>query len=134
MSILARYFALSRLRDEAPTLALLRSPLWPLVVAVFSETFDGTSRRVPSAEFYEILDRSLIALRDNGVDAPGSAQSYVRTWVDSGWMVRRPGTSATGETLEPTQAALIAVDFLEGIQTPRRGLTVSRVETLTRQL
>ena len=134
MSILARYFALSRLRDEAPTLALLRSPLWPLVVAVFSETFDGTYRRVPSAEFYEILDRSLIALRDNGVDAPGSAQSYVRTWVDSGWMVRRPGTSATGETLEPTQAALIAVDFLEGIQTPRRGLTVSRVETLTRQL
>lgn len=134
MSTLARFLAFSRLKDESPTLALLRSPLWPVVVAVFTKSFEGSSRRVPSAEFYETLDRDLVALRDAGADAPGSAQSYVRTWVDAGWMVRRPGTAATGETLEPTQAALIAVDFLQGLRTPRRGLTVSRVETLTRQL
>lgn len=136
MSTLARYLALTRLKDESATLALLRSPLWPLIVAVFTETFQGPSGRVPSAEFYEHLDRALVAVRDAGagVDGSGSAQSYVRTWVDAGWMVRRPGTTATGETLEPTQAALLAVDFLEGLQTPRRGLTVSRVETLTRQL
>lgn len=134
MSTLARFLAFTRLKDESPTLALLRSPLWPLVVAVFSESFDGSSRRISSGEFYESLDRDLIALRDVGADAPGSAQSYVRTWVDAGWMVRRPGTAATGETLEPTQAALVAVDFLQGLHTPRRGLTVSRVETLTRQL
>lgn len=134
MSTLARYLAFARLKDESSTLALLRSPLWPVVVAVFSEFFEGASRRIPSAEFYESLDRELLALRDAGADAPGTAQSYVRTWVDAGWMVRRPGTTATGETLEPTQAALVAVDFLQGLRTPRRGLTVSRVETLTRQL
>ncbi len=134
MSTQARYLAFARLKDESPTLALLRSPLWPVVVAVFSEFFDGASRRVPSAEFYESLDRELVSLRDAGADIAGHAQSQVRTWVDAGWMVRRPGTAATGETLEPTQAALVAVDFLRGLQTPRRGLTVSRVETLTRQL
>lgn len=134
MSVLARFLALTRLNAESPTLALLRSPLWPLIVSVLSEVFEGSSRRVPSAELYEFLDRTLVAVRDSGAEAPGTAQSYVRTWVDAGWLVRRPGTAATGETVEPTQAALVVVDFLDGLQTPRRGLTVSRVETLTRQL
>ena len=134
MSALARFFALTRLNAESPTLALLRSPLWPLIVAVLREMFEGSSRRVPSAELYEFLDRTLLAVRDSGADLPGTAQSYVRAWVDAGWMLRRPGTAATGETVEPTQSALVAVDFLDGLQTPRRGLTVSRVETLTRQL
>ncbi|TCJ77578.1 UNVERIFIED_ORG: uncharacterized protein DUF3375 [Dietzia maris] len=134
MSALARYLAFSRLGAESPALALLRSQLWPLIVAVLSEVFEGSSRRVPSSEFYEFLDRTLTAVRDAGTEAPGTAQSYVRTWVDAGWMLRRPGTAATGETLEPTQAALVVMDFLDGLQTPRRGLTVSRVETLTRQL
>ena len=73
MSTLARFLAFTRLKDESPTLALLRSPLWPLVVAVFSESFEGSSRRISSGEFYESLDRDLIALRDVGADAPGSA-------------------------------------------------------------
>lgn len=134
MSALARYLAFSRLSAESAVLALLRSQLWPLIVAVLTEVFEGSSRRVPSSEFYEFLDRTLTAVRDAGTEVPGTAQSYVRTWVDAGWMLRRPGTAATGETLEPTQAALVVMDFLDGLQTPRRGLTVSRVETLTRQL
>lgn len=134
MSALARYLRLSRLSGESSALALLRSQLWPLIVAVLTETFEGSSRRVPSSEFYEFLDRALLAVRDSGTEVPGTAQSYVRTWVDAGWMLRRPGTAATGETLEPTRAALVVMDFLDGLQTPRRGLTVSRVETITRQL
>lgn len=134
MSALARFLALTRLGGESPALALLRSPLWPLIVAVLTQVFGGSSRRVASSEFYEYLDRTLVAVRDTGAEVSGNAQYYVRTWVDAGWMLRRPGTAATGETLEPTQEALVVVDFLEGLQTPRRGLTVSRVETLTRQL
>lgn len=134
MSALARYLALTRLGGESPALALLRSPLWPLIVAVLTQVFEGSSRRVASSEFYEYLDRTLVAVRDAGAEVSANAQSYVRTWVDAGWMLRRPGTAATGETLEPTQSALVVMDFLESLQTPRRGLTVSRVETLTRQL
>ena len=134
VSALARFLQLSRLNGESSALSLLRAQLWPLIVAVLAEVFEGSSRRVPSSEFYEFLDRTLTAVRDSGADVPGTAQAYVRQWVDAGWMLRRPGTAATGETLEPTQSALVVMDFLDGLQTPRRGLTVSRVETLTRQL
>lgn len=135
MSALARYLSLTRLSADSPTLALFRSSLWPVIAAVLTEVFEGSSsRRVPSAEFYEYLDRTLVALRDNGAELPSSAQAYARSWVDAGWLIRRPGTAATGETLEPSQAALVALDFLNSIQAPRRGLTASRVETLTRQL
>ncbi|MBM7229562.1 DUF3375 domain-containing protein [Dietzia cinnamea] len=134
VSALARFLQLSRLNGESSALSLMRAQLWPLIVAVLAEVFEGSSRRVPSSEFYEFLDRTLTAVRDSGADVPGTAQAYVRQWVDAGWMLRRPGTAATGETLEPTQSALVVMDFLDGLQTPRRGLTVSRVETLTRQL
>ena len=134
MSAVARILTFERLRDESPTVALLRSPHWPLLVGTVAELFVEGVRRVPSAEFYESLGDVLGRVRDAGLDVPLTAQGYAGNWVDAGWLVRRPGTAATGETLEPAQPTLAALEFIEGVRSPRRGLTASRVETLAGQL
>ena len=54
--------------------------------------------------------------------------------MQAGWLVRRPGTSRTGETLEPSEEVLGVLDALQRWDTPHRSVTASRIETLGQAL
>ncbi|MGP9723335.1 DUF3375 domain-containing protein [Corynebacterium sp. AOP40-9SA-29] len=137
MSIEARALSVSRLQEASPAVALLRSPLAPVVLAMVTEYFPQGTRQRPASELYELLAVDLRTLSSRYPDRfslPRSAQQYCADWVKAGWLIRRPGTSATGETLEPSEETLAALDATTRWEQPRSAVTATRVESLTESL
>lgn len=137
MSIEARALSLARLRGASPALSLLRSPSAPVVLAMVDEYFPQGTRQRPASELYELLAadlRVLTARYPDRFDMPRTAQQYCTDWVRAGWLIRRPGTAATGETLEPAEETLSALDAVTRWEQPRSVVTATRVESLTESL
>lgn len=137
MSIEARALSVSRLQTASPAVALLRSPLAPVVLAMVDEYFPQGTRQRPASELYELLATDLRVLTTrypDRFDLPRTAQQYCTDWVKAGWLIRRPGTSATGETLEPAEETLAALDAVTRWEQPRSAVTATRVESLTESL
>ncbi len=134
MSIVARAITQRRLVKESATLALLRSPLSPVIIAFIAEHFPPSAGPRTAAEIYEIFDTDLKMLRTEGFDLPQGPQGYINDWVKAGWLIRKPGTTKTGETLEPSEAALIAVETVERWDSPRTAITASRIQSIAQAL
>jgi hypothetical protein len=137
MNIEARALSLARLQKESPAVSLLRSSMAPVVLAMVDEHFPQGTRQRPASEIYELLAADLRILTGRHADTfelPRSAQQYCADWVKAGWLIRRPGTNATGETLEPSEQTLAALDAVSRWEQPRSAVTATRVESLTESL
>lgn len=134
MSIEARALSGARLRKASPAVTLLRSSMAPVLLAMVDEYFPQRTRQRPATELYELLNADLRALTGHHPDIfglPRSAQQYCADWIKAGCLIRRPGTSATGEMLEPTEGTLAVLDTVSRWEQPRSAATATRVESLT---
>ncbi|MCP5815705.1 DUF3375 domain-containing protein, partial [Klebsiella pneumoniae] len=61
-------------------------------------------------------------------------QAYCNDWVKAGWLVRKSGTKETGETLEPSEQALTALQMMDRVSAPRSAVTASRVASISNAL
>lgn len=137
MSIEARALSVARLQGTSPAAALLRSPLAPVVLSMVAEYFPQGTRQRPASELYELLGADLRVLtgrHPDTFDLPKSAQQYCSDWVKAGWLIRRPGSVTTGETLEPSEETLAALDAVTRWEQPRSAVTATRVESLSESL
>lgn len=137
MSIEARALSVARLQKASPAVTLLRSSMAPVLLAMVDEYFPQGTRQRPATEVYELLNadlRTLTGRHPDIFDLPRSAQQYCADWVKAGWLIRRPGTSASGETLEPTEETLAVLDTVSRWEQPRSAVTATRVESLTESL
>lgn len=131
MSLVSHALGFSRFRRESPMMALLRSDHLPVVLAVVAQYFPQGALARPAHEIYVLLDEGLRQLRGDGFNLPRGPQDYVGDWVRSGWLVRRPGTVRTGETLEPSEDVLAVLDALQRWDSPHRSVSASRIESLS---
>lgn len=115
-------------------MSLLRSDHLPVVLAVVASYFPQGAMARPAQEIYALLDDDLRALNAEGFSLPRGPQDYVGDWVRNEWFIRRPGTSRTGETLEPGEEALAVLDAFQRWDRPHRSVSASRMESLTQAL
>lgn len=134
MSIVAQALTNRRLAKESPVIALLRSPLMPVVLGFIAEHFPHGAGARPVADIYELFDADLRLLRSEDFELPKNAQAYVNDWVKAEWLVRKPGTSRTGETVEPSENSLIALDAVQRWDQPRSAVTASRIQAIAQAL
>lgn len=134
MNLVAQALSTKRIANESASVALMRSPLLPVVAAFVDQYFPKGAATRPVAEIYELFDTDLRMLRAEGFDVPSGPQHYVSEWVKKGWLIRRAGTSRTGETIAPSEDALAAIDTLRRWDSPQRAVTASRIETISQAL
>ncbi|MDK8495720.1 DUF3375 family protein [Corynebacterium marquesiae] len=112
---------------------LLAADNAPVILALIAEHFPRGTRARPAAEVYELMvtDFEVIA---NDFAMPRTPQSYCTDWVKAGWLVRKSGKSSHGETLEPSEDALSALEAIERWESPVSAVTASRVESISSAL
>lgn len=115
-------------------MTLLRSDNFPVVLGLVAQYFPQGATARPAQEIYRLLDEDLRHLRSQGFTLPRGPQDYVNDWVRSEWLVRRPGTTRTGETLEPSEDVLAVLDAVQRWDNPHRSVTASRIESLAQAL
>jgi len=114
-------------------LAILRSPLMPVFVAILSEHLGGLTRQLPALEFLKLLEDDLEDLRALGFDLPRTAAEYFSEWGRQGVLIRRPG-AGRDETVELSQPAQVAIRFVASLDSQRSGVTASRLANVTELL
>lgn len=133
MAVEARALTFKRQRDTSAALRLLSADNAPVVLAVIAEHFPRGAEPRPAAELYELMAADFGVLRDL-FDLPKTPASYCNDWVRAGWLVRKPGTSVTGETLEPSEDGLIALQMMERVGQDQVAVTASRVTHISNAL
>ena len=133
MSVEARALSLRRLMHDSAAIRLLAADNAPVILAVIAEYFPRGTRARPAAEVYELMvtDFEVIA---SEFPMPRTPQSYCNDWVKAGWLVRKSGRSSLGETLEPSEEALSALEAIERWEAPVTTVTASRVESISSAL
>ncbi len=112
-------------------MALLRSNLAPIILSFIAEHFPPSAPQRSQAEIYELFGAEIKMLRAEDFDLPKGPQHYIDDWVNAGWLIRKPGTSETGETLEPSTAALSALETTQRWSSPHSTVTASRIQAIT---
>ncbi|QXU54991.1 MULTISPECIES: DUF3375 domain-containing protein [Rhodococcus] len=130
----ADLYRLTRLRDQHAAWTLLRADHAPAILGMLGRHFDRGTRRLPAPELFARLDADLQDLRDQGFDLPRTAQAYCADWVRAGFLLRRADTGSREETLEPTESAFVALNFVAQLTTDTSSITESRLTTLSSQL
>ena len=134
MSLVSHALGFARFRRTSPVMSLLRSDHLPVVLAVVARYFPQGAVARPVQEIYALLDEDLRNLNAEGFSLPRGPQDYVGDWVRSEWFIRRPGTSRTGETIEPSEESLAVLDALQRWDRPHRTVSASRMEALSQAL
>lgn len=133
MSVEARALSLRRLMHDSAAIRLLVADNAPVILALIAEYFPRGTRARPAAEVYELMvtDFEVIA---SEFPMPRTPQNYCNDWVKAGWLVRKSGRSTRGETLEPSEEALSALEAIERWEQPVTTVTASRVESISSAL
>lgn len=133
MSVEARALSLRRLIHDSAAIRLLAADNAPVILALIAEYFPRGTRARPAAEVYELMvtDFEVIA---SEFPMPRTPQNYCNDWVKAGWLVRKSGRSSRGETLEPSEEALSALEAIERWEQPVTTVTASRVESISSAL
>lgn len=134
MTTLAKALELRRLHAESTTLGMLRRDHLPIVAAVLGTYLNGPGDRIATEELHERFDADLEELRDHFSLGSASAKAYCDEWRNAGILVRRPASSARGETYELSAPGFDALRILDQLQEPRSTLTESRLMTLASTL
>lgn len=130
MTIQARALTYKRQKEQSAAIRLLHADLAPVFLAVVAEHFPRGAEPRPAAQLYELMAADFAVLRDT-FDLPRVPQAYCNDWVKAGWLVRKAGTKATGETLEPSEQALTALQMMDRVEAPRAAVTASRVASIS---
>lgn len=133
MSIQARALTYKRQKEESAAIRLLHADNAPVLLAVVAEHFPRGAEARPAAQLYELMAADFAVLRET-FDLPKTPAAYCNDWVKAGWLVRKSGTKASGETLEPSEQALTALQFMERVSAPRSAVTASRVASISSAL
>jgi hypothetical protein len=122
-----------RMRME-PLWRLLASANGPVVIGLLQSHLYENERSLPASILHERIGRDLEMLRIQGEDLPQSAQGYVASWLESGFLERRfpPGTSE--EEYELSTAAVDAIRFVTSINQPHSAATESRLALVIQAL
>lgn len=134
MTLKSHALGFKRFKNDALELSLLRSDNFPVVLAVVKEYFPNGAVALPAAELYQELNEDFRELRSQGFELPKAPAEYISDWVKSQWFVRRPGSSQTGETIEPSEEVLAVLDSVQRWDSPHRSISASRIESLTQAL
>ncbi|WP_096460295.1 DUF3375 domain-containing protein [Corynebacterium suranareeae] len=134
MTVISHALGFKRFRQESLELSLLRSDNFPVVLAVVAQHFPQGAIAKPASDLYQLLSEDFRVLRDEGFELPKSPPDYINDWVKSRWFVRRPGSSQTGETVEPSEELLAVLDSVQRWDNPHRSISASRIESLTQAL
>ncbi|MDR1392883.1 MAG: DUF3375 domain-containing protein [Bifidobacteriaceae bacterium] len=130
MPALPHVFQLSRLAKESPAWGLLRADRAPVILALLGRHLGGEVRRLPAPVLAERIEDDLADLRADFPDLRTTAQGYLISWREQGFLIRGlvPGTRE--ETLELSDAALAALAFVNSLEDHKQVATASRLETI----
>lgn len=120
------------MRDSA-AIRLLAADNAPVILALIAEYFPRGTRARPAAEVYELMVTDFEVLASE-FSMPRTPQNYCNDWVKAGWLIRKSGKSSHGETLEPSEEALSALEAIERWEAPVTTVTASRVESISSAL
>ena len=120
------------MRDSA-AIRLLAADNAPVILALIAEYFPRGTRARPAAEVYELMVTDFEVLASE-FSMPRTPQNYCNDWVKAGWLIRKSGKSSHGETLEPSEDALSALEAIERWEAPVTAVTASRVESISSAL
>lgn len=134
MAVLGSALAARRAASESPAWVLLRSQHAASAVALLAEHLGGEVRRRPAPELFELIDRDLVDLRENGIEMPSSARVYCDAWRAEGVLIRRSAEGTREETYELSDGALVAIRFVMQLLEPRTSVTQSRLTTILERL
>lgn len=129
----ARAAALQRLREQ-PVWKLLAATNAPAIAALLQSLLLEGERQLPASLLHERLARELELLRERGHELPRTAKVYVTEWVNAGWLERRFPDGSSEEQYELTAAAIVALRFLDSLNTTRSVATESRLALVIQQL
>ncbi|WP_432561364.1 DUF3375 domain-containing protein [Kineococcus sp. SYSU DK003] len=114
-----------------PTLALLRRPSGPLVVAVLTCVFAGQRTRVPADRFHAQVHGLLGELAAHGQEVPDTpARELVRGWVREQWLSLAPTGEEGEEEYALTSHAQDAIEYVTRLTGRRVLLGESRIRTI----
>ena len=133
MALQARALTFKRQKEQSTAVRLLHADNAPVVLAMIAEYFPRGAEPRPAGEVYELMAADFALLR-NTFDLPKSPQSYCNDWVKAGWLVRKSGTQVTGETLEPSEDGLVALQMMDRVGGPYSAVTASRVASISNAL
>ncbi len=122
-----------RMRNQ-PLWRLLASDNGPTVVGLLQSHLHEKERSLPASIFFERLTRDLEELRGQGDDFPRTAQAYVASWLNDGYLERRFPSGATEEEYELSTATVEAIRFLSAIAEPHSTATESRLSLVIQAL
>lgn len=133
MSVEARALSLSRVMNDSAAVRLLSADLAPVILAIIAEHFPQGAKPRSAAELYElmVIDFEVMASK---FSLPRKPQDYCTDWVKQGWLVRKSGTGSQGETLEPSEDALVALEAVQRWEKPTNTVTASRIESISSSL
>ena len=133
MSIQARALTYKRQKEQSAAIRLLHADHAPVLLAVLAEHFPRGAEARPAEQLYQLMAEDFAVLRDM-FELPRTPQAYCNEWVKAGWLVRKSGTKTTGETLEPSEQALTALQMMDSVSAPRSAVTASRVASISNAL
>ena len=125
--------AYRRMRTQ-PMWRLLASDSGPTVIGLLQSHLYEKERSLPASILFERLTRDLEELRAQGDGFPQTAQAYVASWLNEGYLERRFPAGATEEEYELSTATVEAIRFLTGIADPHSTATESRLSLVIQQL
>lgn len=133
MTIQARALTYKREKEQSAAIRLLHADNAPVLLAVVAEHFPRGAEARPAEQLYQLMADDFAVLR--GIfELPKTPQAYCNDWVKAGWLVRKSGTKETGETLEPSEQALTALQVMDRVSAPRSAVTASRVASISNAL
>lgn len=100
MSALSSALAYRRLLDTNATLRMLRADHLPVMAATLGTHLGKPGTRISTEDLHESIDSDLEELRDHFDLSTRTAKAYCDDWRRAEILVRRPATSARGETYE----------------------------------
>ncbi|MDN5636124.1 MAG: DUF3375 domain-containing protein [Brevibacterium sp.] len=134
MSALSSALAYRRLLDTNATLRMLRADHLPVMAATLGTHLGKPGTRVSTEDLHESIDSDLEELRDHFDLSTRTAKAYCDDWRRAEILVRRPATSARGETYELSAAGFDAIRMLEQLRTPPQTATESRLVSLAQSV
>lgn len=125
--------AYRRMRTQ-PLWRLLASDSGPTVIGLLQSHLYEKERSLSASILFERLTRDIEELRAQGDGFPQTAQAYVASWLNEGYLERRFPAGATEEEYELSTATVEAIRFLTGIAEPHSTATESRLSLVIQQL
>lgn len=122
-----------RLRGE-PAWRLLAAHNAPEIIGLLQHLLFDTDRVLPASVLMVRLSTELSLLKQKSGGLSGTAQFYLRDWLNEGWLERRLPESASEEEYELSTAAMDAVRVVNSFYTQRATATESRLQTVMSRL